>query len=116
MLPSGARDHRPYMAISAQNRIFNQETSSTMARADIPPLDTIRDWQVLEPHVRKAARETWFDPDWLWNFCKGMQDAGLPTERTLAALHRQHQAHRLTPTKRIIRFVQLRVSKGFWDY
>ena len=87
-----------------------------MARADIPPLETVRDRAVLEPHVRRAARETWFDPDWLWNFVKSMQDAGLPTERTLAALQRQHTAHRLPPLKRVLRLAHLKVAKGFWDY
>jgi len=87
-----------------------------MARSDIPPLTSIRDYQVLEPHVRRAARETWFDPDWLWNFCKGMQDAGLPTERTLAALQRQHQANRLPDSKRLFRLIHLKAVKGFWDY
>ncbi|HEX2036093.1 MAG TPA: hypothetical protein VHS99_18080 [Chloroflexota bacterium] len=87
-----------------------------MAAKDIPPLETIRDYQLLAPHVRLAARETWFDPDWLWNFCKGMQDAGLPTEQTLAALQRQHHVHRLPLTKRLLRRVHLKVVKGFWDY
>lgn len=87
-----------------------------MARADIPPPDTIRDYSILEPHVRRAAAETWFDPDWLWNFVKGMQDAGLPTERTLEALRRQHLVHRLPRHKRLLRAVHLKVVKGFWDY
>ena len=87
-----------------------------MSRADIPPLDTVRDRTLLEPHVRRAARETWFDPDWLWNFVKGMQDAGLPTERTLAALRRQHDAHRLPAHKRLLRLAHLKLLKGFWDY
>ena len=87
-----------------------------MAREDIPPLGSVRDGAALEPHVRRAARETWFDPDWLWNFVKGMQDAGLPTERTLAALQRQHAAHRLPLHKRLIRRVHLKVVKRFWEY
>ena len=86
-----------------------------MAVKDIPPLESIRDYQRLEPLVRITTRETWFDPDWLWNFCKGMQDAGLPTEATLAALDRQRTANRLTPGKRIIRFVHLKV-RGYWGY
>jgi hypothetical protein len=87
-----------------------------MGRADIPPLETLRDSAVLEPYVRRAARETWFDPDWLWNFCRGMQDAGLPTERTLEALQRQHQVHRLPWPKRALRRVHLKAVRGFWDY
>lgn len=87
-----------------------------MARADIPPLDTIRDREVLEPLVRRTARETWFDPDWLWSFAKGMQDAGLPTERTRDALERQRVAHRLPAGKRLLRFVHLKAVKGYWDY
>lgn len=87
-----------------------------MARSDIPIPDQVRDYAVLEPHVRRATRETWFDPDWLWNFCKGMQDAGLPTERTLEALQRQHQAHRLPLPKRLLRLVHLKLIKGYWDY
>ena len=87
-----------------------------MSRADIPPLDSIRDRAALEPHVRRAARETWFDPDWLWNFVKGMQDAGVPTESTLAALKRQHEAHRLTGCKQLFRWFHLKLAKGFWDY
>jgi hypothetical protein len=87
-----------------------------MARADIPAPDSVRDYAVLEPHVRRAARETYFDPDWLWNFVKGMQDAGLPTERTLDALRRQHEANKLPPSKRLWRRVQIKVLKGFWDY
>ena len=87
-----------------------------MPRADIPPLETIRDHEVLEPYVRRVARETWFDPDWLWNFCKGMQDAGLPTERTLDALRRQHEANRLPLLARLFRRVHLKVARGFWDY
>ena len=87
-----------------------------MPAADIPPPRTIRDWHVLAPHVRRAARETWFDPDWLWSFCKGMQDAGLPTETTLAALQRQHRHHRLPLPKRLWRRVHLKVVKGFWAY
>lgn len=87
-----------------------------MSRADIPSPNQVRDYAVLKPHVRRAAVETWFDPDWLWNFVKGMQDAGLATERTLAALHRQHQAHKLPLSKRLVRRVQLKVVKGFWDY
>jgi len=87
-----------------------------VARADIPALDTVRDRALLEPLVRRTARETWFDPDWLWNFAKGMQDAGLPTERTLAALDRQREAHKIPPLKRIARIVQLKAIKGYWDY
>ena len=87
-----------------------------MSRADIPPLDTIRDSGALEPYVRRVARETWFDPDWLWNFCKGMQAAGLPTERTLEALRRQHEANRLPFLARLFRRVHLKVVRGFWDY
>ena len=87
-----------------------------MSVADIPPPESVRDYAILAPHVRRAARETWFDPDWLWNFCKGMQDAGLPTETTLAALHRQHQHHLLPLPKRLLRRVHLKVVKGFWDY
>ena len=87
-----------------------------MARADIPTPDQVRDYVLLEPHVRRAAVETWFDPDWLWNLVKGMQDAGLPTERTLDALRRQHQAHRLPLSTRLWRRIQIKVVKGFWDY
>ncbi len=87
-----------------------------MARSDIPRRDQVRDYAALEPHVRRASRETWFDPDWLWNMCKGMQDAGLPTERTPEALQRQHQAHRLPLAKRLLRLVQLKLVKGYWDY
>ncbi|HXI15108.1 MAG TPA: hypothetical protein VNM48_01965 [Chloroflexota bacterium] len=87
-----------------------------MARSDIPTPDQVRDYALLEPQVRRAAVETWFDPDWLWNFVKGMQDAGLPTERTLDALRRQHQAHRLPLPTRLWRRVQIKVVKGFWDY
>ena len=87
-----------------------------MARADIPPLESIRDRDVLEPLVRRTARETWFDPDWLWSFAKGMQDAGLPTESTLAALERQRAAHELPLVKRLVRLVQLKAIKGYWDY
>ena len=87
-----------------------------MPVADIPAPHTIRDYDLFLPHVRRAARETWFDPDWLWNFVKGMQDAGLPTERTLAALRRQHDAHRLAPHKRLLRLAHLKLVKGFWDY
>ncbi|MBI3972209.1 MAG: hypothetical protein HY332_13050 [Chloroflexi bacterium] len=86
-----------------------------MPRADIPPRETVRDYDVLEPHVRRIARETWFDPDWLWNFCKGMQDAGQPTERTVAALERQHAANRLSFGQRLSRRLQLK-AKGYWDY
>ena len=87
-----------------------------MSRADIPPLESIRDHQILEPYVRRVARETWFDPDWLWNFCKGMQDAGVPTATTLAALERQRLHHRLPLPKRLWRRVQIKAVKGFWDY
>ena len=87
-----------------------------MSRADIPPLDSIRDRAVLEPLVRRTARETWFDPDWLWSFVKGMQDAGLPTARTLAALERQREAHRLPLGKQLFRLVHLKAIKGYWDY
>jgi hypothetical protein len=87
-----------------------------MARTDIPAPDQVRDYALLEPHVRRAARETWFDPDWLWNMCKAMQDAGLPTERTLESLHRQHEAHRLPLGKRLFRIVHLKLLKGYWDY
>ena len=87
-----------------------------MARSDIPQLDSIRDRARLEPLVRRATRETWFDPDWLWSFAKGMQDAGLPTETTVAALERQRAAHRLPRTKRLLRLVHLKAIKGYWDY
>ena len=87
-----------------------------MARSDIPPLDSIRDRELLEPLVRRATRETWFDPDWLWSFAKGMQDAGLPTQTTVAALERQREAHRLPPAKRLLRLVHLKAIKGYWDY
>ena len=87
-----------------------------MARSDIPSLDTIRDAEVLKPLVRRTARETWFDPDWLWNFCKGMQDAGLPTERTIAALERQRQANQLKPGARLYRLLHLKAIRGYWDY
>ena len=87
-----------------------------MARADIPPLESIRDRERLEPLVRRTARETWFDPDWLWSFVKGMQDAGLPTETTLAALERQRAAHELTFGKRLYRLLHLKTIKGYWDY
>jgi hypothetical protein len=87
-----------------------------VARADIPPLDEIRDRARLEPLVRRTTRETWFDPDWLWSFAKGMQDAGLPTETTLAALERQRAAHRLALPKRLVRLVHLKAIKGYWDY
>lgn len=87
-----------------------------MSRADIPDRGTIREYEMLEPHVRRTARETWFDPDWLWNFCKGMQDAGFPTQRTLEALHRQHRANRLPWATRLWRRIQLKVIRGFWDY
>ena len=87
-----------------------------MARTDIPPLDSIRDRARLEPLVRRTARETWFDPDWLWSFVKGMQDAGLPTESTLAALERQRAAHALPLRKRLFRVVHLKAMKGYWDY
>jgi hypothetical protein len=87
-----------------------------MPRADLPNIAEIRDHATFAPLVRRTARETWFDPDWLWSFVKGMQDAGLPTERTLAALRRQHQANLLPPGKRLFRLFQLKVIKGFWDY
>ena len=87
-----------------------------MARSDIPSPDAVRDYAVLEPHVRRAARETWFDPDWLWNLVKGLQDAGLPTERTLETLRRQHEAHRLPLSKQLVRRIQLKLVKGYWDY
>ena len=87
-----------------------------MARSDIPALEGIRDRERLEPLVRRTTRETWFDPDWLWSFAKGMQDAGLPTEQTLAALERQRAAHELPPVKRLLRLFQLKVIKGYWDY
>ena len=87
-----------------------------MSRADIPSLDTIGDAAVLAPNVRRTARETWFDPDWLWNFCKGMHDAGVPTERILAALDRQYQVHRLPFAKRLLRRVHLKAVRGYWDY
>lgn len=87
-----------------------------MPVADIPAPDSIRDYDLFLPHVRRAARETWFDPDWLWNFVKGMQDAGLPSESTLAALQRQHRQHRLSWSKRLLRRVHLKVATGFWQY
>jgi hypothetical protein len=87
-----------------------------MPRTDIPHPESVRDYALLKPHVRRAARETWFDPDWLWNLCKGMQDAGLPTERTLQALQRQHQMHRLPFWARLYRLYHLKIVKGFWDY
>jgi hypothetical protein len=87
-----------------------------VARADIPPLETIRDADRLLPYVRRVARETYFDPDWLWNFCKGMQEAGLPTERTIDALERQHTANRLPWHMRLWRRIQIKLVKGFWDY
>ncbi len=87
-----------------------------MARTDLPDITQIRDHAVFAPHVRRAARQTWFDPDWLWNFVKGMQDAGLPTDRTLAALERQHQANLLPPSRRLFRLLHLKAIKGFWDY
>lgn len=87
-----------------------------MARADIPPLDTIRDRALFEPLVRRTTRETWFDPDWLWSFVKGMQDAGVPSVSTLAALERQRAAHVLTPATRLFRRVHLKAIKGYWDY
>ncbi len=87
-----------------------------MSRADIPPLDTIRDAGRLMPIIRRIARETYFDPDWLWNFAKGMQDAGLPTERTVEALQRQLAANRLPLTGRLWRRIHLKAVKGFWDY
>lgn len=87
-----------------------------MPRADMPAPNSVRDYDVLNPLVRRIAVETWFDPDWLWNFAKGMQDAGLPTERTMDALRRQHAAHRLPRLKRLWRRVQIKVVKGFWDY
>jgi hypothetical protein len=83
---------------------------------DLPAPDTVRDYAVLDPHVRRVARETWFDPDWLWNLAKGMQDAGVSTDRTLEALLRQHRAHRLAWHKRLWRRVQIKVVKGFWAY
>ncbi len=87
-----------------------------MPVADIPSPESVRDYAVLAPHVRRAARDTWFDPDWLWNFCKGMQDAGLPTETTLAALQRQYLRHRLPFAKRLLRRVHLTLIKGYWRY
>lgn len=87
-----------------------------MVRADIPPLDNIRDRTLFEPLVRRTARETWFDPDWLWSFVKGMQDAGLPSASTLAALERQRVAHALSPVTRLYRLVHLKAIKGYWDY
>jgi hypothetical protein len=87
-----------------------------MARSDLPTADQVRDYAVFAPLVRRAAVETWFDPDWLWSFVKGMQDAGLPTERILDALRRQHTANRLPAHKRLLRRVQLKAIKGYWDY
>lgn len=87
-----------------------------MPVADIPAPQTIRDYELFLPHVRRAARETWFDPDWLWNFVKGMQDVGLPSESTRAALERLHRQHRLPWSKRLLRRVQIKVVKGFWHY
>jgi hypothetical protein len=87
-----------------------------MPVADVPAPETIRDYDLLAPLVRRTARETWFDPDWLWRFCQGMQDAGLPTETTLAALERQYRHHRLPFLKRLLRRVHLKVVRGFWAY
>jgi hypothetical protein len=87
-----------------------------MAKSDIPAPDQVRDYAQFEPLIRQTANETWFDPDWLWNFVKGMQDAGLPTERTLAALQRQHVANKLTGGKRLFRFFHLRLIGGYWGY
>ncbi len=87
-----------------------------MPVADIPAPETVRDYDLLAPHVRRVARETWFDPDWLWNFVKGMQNAGLPTETTLAALQRQHRQHRLPWAKRLWRRIQIKAVKGYWWY
>jgi hypothetical protein len=87
-----------------------------MSRRDIPPLDTIRDADQLMPYVRRTARETWLDPDWLWGFCKAMQDSGLPTERTVDAIERQRQAFRMSPPVRAYRYVHLKAIRGYWDY
>ena len=87
-----------------------------MPRADIPALAEIRDRTLFEPLVRRTARETWFDPDWLWSFVNGMQDAGLPSASTLAALERQRAAHALILGKRLYRLFHLKAIKGYWDY
>jgi hypothetical protein len=40
----------------------------------------------------------------------------MPTERTLAALERQHQANLLPASKRLLRLLHLKLIKGYWDY
>ena len=69
--------------------------------ASLPDLDRLR------PVVNRVARETWFNPDWLWNFCRSMHLAGLSTDQTIAALTRQGDANRLPRSKRALRRVQL---------
>jgi hypothetical protein len=92
------------------------EWVAQMPPADLPDPASIRDYRLLEPHVRRTARETWLDPDWLWNFCKGMQQAGQPTERIMEAMERQRLANRLSLGKRLFRWFHLKFIRGFRDY
>jgi hypothetical protein len=87
-----------------------------MPVTDLPPREQIRDYERLAPFVRRMARDTWLDPDWLWRFCLGMQEAGLSTEAILAALERQHRSNRLSWAKRLFRRFHLKVIRGFWSY
>ena len=72
-----------------------------------PELASLPDLDRLRPVVNRVARETWFNPDWLWNFCRSMHSAGLSTDQTIAALTRQGDANRLPRSKRALRRVQL---------
>jgi uncharacterized protein (TIRG00374 family) len=72
-----------------------------------PELASLPDLDRLRPVVNRVARETWFNPDWLWNFCRSMHSAGLSTDQTIAALTRQGDANRLPRLKRALRRVQL---------
>ena len=75
-----------------------------------PDLASLPDLDRLRPVVNRVARETWFNPDWLWNFCRSMHSAGLSTDQTIAALTRQGDANRLPRSKRALRRAQLWAS------
>ncbi len=95
------------MGVSLVGGVRFAMTRDTGYQEANPDLATLPDLERLRPVVDRVSRETWFNPDWLWTFCRSMHLAGLSTDQTIAALARQGEANRLPRSKRALRRVQL---------
>ena len=95
------------MGVSLVGGVRFAMTRATDYEETNPGLAILPDLDRLRPVVNRVARETWFNPEWLWNFCRSMHSAGLSTDQTIEALTRQGEANRLPRSKRALRRVQL---------